>query len=59
MTRLMTVEEVADQMRVTPEYVQTLARKKKIPAVRIGRFWRFDPDAVDRWLRERLSSADH
>jgi len=24
--------------------------REKIPAIRIGRFWRFDKDVIDRWI---------
>lgn len=52
--KLLTAEEVADWVQLTPEWVQEQARRGRIPALRLGRFWRFEPDAVDRWLKYAL-----
>ena len=29
-----------------------MPRKAGIPAIRIGRVWRFDKDAIDKWIGE-------
>ncbi len=39
---LWTVNEVAAYLRVQPATVRALARRGEIPAVKIGRVWRFD-----------------
>ncbi|NQU14755.1 MAG: helix-turn-helix domain-containing protein [Desulfobacteraceae bacterium] len=31
-----------------------LGREGKIPAIRIGRSWRFDKEVIDRWIGEGL-----
>ena len=54
MTRpLLTPEEVADWLQVTVEWVHQMAREGDMPAMKLGRYWRFDQDAVDAWLSER------
>jgi len=30
-----------------------MARKGKIPAFRIGDDWRFDGDAIEKWMNDR------
>lgn len=50
---LMTVEEVAKYLKVEESTVYTWARKRNIPAIKIGRFWRFRKEDIDRWLEER------
>jgi len=50
MTRLMTVEELADYLRVTEKTVYRLLRRDGIPATRVGRQWRFDKNRIDEWL---------
>lgn len=58
MDRLLTVEEVAGWLAVTPEWVQEMARSGEMPAVKLGRYWRFSREAVAAWLGER-SQVQH
>jgi len=51
MTELMTVEEVADYLRVTKKTIYRLLRQGKIPATKVGHQWRFDKAAIDKWLQ--------
>lgn len=46
----LTTAEVADILRVTTETIERWRRKRKLPAVRIGRKWLFNSDDI----RERL-----
>jgi excisionase family DNA binding protein len=34
-----------------PKTVQRMARRGKLPAYRIGRYWRFRASELDQWLR--------
>ncbi len=43
---VMTVEEVAELLRISPWSVYRLARTKKIPSLRLGRVYRFNRDVV-------------
>jgi len=52
MAELMTVEEVADYLRVTKKTIYRLLEGNKIPATKVGRQWRFEKVAIDEWLRE-------
>ncbi len=56
MTRLMTIEEVADYMQVSRFTVSRLANFHPIPASKIGRQWRFQKEEIDRWMREQSHS---
>jgi excisionase family DNA binding protein len=38
---LWTVEDVANYLRLRPETVRMMARSDKIPAIKVGRVWRF------------------
>lgn len=51
---LMTPEEVADFLRVSLSTVYTLARTQRLPGVRIGVQWRFDPETVRAFGRGDL-----
>lgn len=51
--RLMTAEEVAAWLQVTPGWVLKMARSGEIPTMKLGRYWRFESDAIADWLDER------
>jgi excisionase family DNA binding protein len=51
MTRLLTVEEVAERLGVRKQWVWAQARAGKIPCVPLGRYRRFREEAVDAWIR--------
>jgi excisionase family DNA binding protein len=57
LSELLTLEELANYLRVTEKTVYRLLDKRSIPAAKVGRQWRFDKVAIDAWLRQN-STAD-
>ena len=53
----MTTKEVAEYLKLHEITVCKYAAEGKIPAIRIGRGWRFDKDAIDRWIAGGTVSA--
>lgn len=52
----LTTEEVLAYLKVTPRTIYRLIRMGELPAVRIGRQWRFRRGDLDNWLdRQRHS----
>ena len=47
---VMTVDEVAEYLRIPRASVYKLAQQAQIPCQKVGRHWRFRREAVDRWL---------
>jgi excisionase family DNA binding protein len=45
------VAEVADILRKTPQVIEQMARKREIPALKIGASWRFDPADLSKWIQ--------
>jgi excisionase family DNA binding protein len=43
---LWTVADVAEYLRLKPETVRMKARAKTLPAIKVGRVWRFRPDEI-------------
>jgi excisionase family DNA binding protein len=43
------VSDVANYLRLQPETVRMMARAKKIPAIKIGKSWRFYPQIIQDW----------
>jgi excisionase family DNA binding protein len=50
MNQLMTVQDMADYLKVTIKTVYRLLEKGSIPSTRVGHLWRFDRAAIDLWL---------
>ena len=48
--RLMTVEEMAKYLQVDQYTIYAWVRKGKMPAFKVGRFWRFRKEEIDKWL---------
>ncbi len=49
---LMTVEDVAEYLKVEESTIYTWANQGKIPALKISHFWRFKREDIDKWLEE-------
>lgn len=48
--------EVASQCKVSEKSLQRWARSGKIPAVKLGKLWRFRKSAIDEWMNRRMAS---
>jgi excisionase family DNA binding protein len=47
---LLDTEEAARLLRMHPRTLRTKARRGSIPAVQVGKRWRFRASSLDRWL---------
>jgi excisionase family DNA binding protein len=50
MAHIINTKEVAKYLRLHEITILKYAAARKIPAVRIGSRWRFDKEAIDRWI---------
>lgn len=48
--RWLSVEEIAVHLGVSKDSVYAWINKRKMPAHRIGRFWKFKVNEVDKWI---------
>ncbi len=55
--KLMTVDELAEMLRLQPETVRQMARDKRIPGCKIGHVWRFDSLEISSWLSAESTSS--
>ena len=55
--RLLTVNEVADLLRVSRMTVYRLIKTGEMPALRVGRSYRLREEDVTTYLRERYTEA--
>jgi excisionase family DNA binding protein len=49
---VMTISDVAQYLRISEAKVYELARSGAIPALRIGKSWRFQKDLLKQWVRK-------
>ncbi len=47
---LLDKDELAARLGVSERFVRRLVEERRIPYLKIGRFIRFDPVEIDRWL---------
>jgi len=50
---LWTVEDVANYLRLKQETVRMMARANKLPALKVGKVWRFRMSDIKEMLRQR------
>jgi excisionase family DNA binding protein len=56
--RVLTVEQVAELLQVTPGWVRASARNSRIPARKLGKYWRFDRKEVLHWWEGGCFESD-
>ena len=54
---LINADEVGLLLGLHPKTVQQMARAGKLPAIRVGKFWRFRKSEIDQSLRSGVNSA--
>jgi excisionase family DNA binding protein len=54
--RLLGSDEAADLLNIHPKTLQRMARNGIIPAIRIGRLWRFRASDLDNWVSSGIAS---
>ena len=55
---ILTLEEVAHYLRLKPQTIYKWAQERRIPAVKLGKEWRFRKSVLDRWLDEQMLSEE-
>lgn len=53
---IMTIEEVAEHLRVSERTVYDWAQKSEIPCGKFGTSWRFKRQDIEEWIDKRLKS---
>lgn len=51
---IMTIEEVAEFLRIPVSSVYKLAQEGKIPAQKVGRHWRFHRPTLTKWIAHEV-----
>jgi excisionase family DNA binding protein len=61
MATVLTLEEVANYLRVHPSTIYRMLKRQEIPAFKVGSDWRFNLQSIDQWRSdaERRDRAAH
>jgi excisionase family DNA binding protein len=49
MDAILTVQNVAEYLRLHPSTIYRLVKTKRLPAFKIGSDWHFNRESIDRW----------
>jgi excisionase family DNA binding protein len=55
---ILTLEEVAQYLRLKPQTIYKWAQEGRIPAAKLGKEWRFRRSVLDRWLDDQMTSGN-
>ena len=50
LAKIMTTKEMARYLKLHVITICKLSKEGKIPAIQIGRVWRFDKEVIDKWI---------
>ena len=51
LAQIMTTKEVSKDLKLHGITICKFAAQGKIPAIRIGKVWRFNKEVIDKWIR--------
>jgi excisionase family DNA binding protein len=55
--RLLSQQEAADLLGIHPETLRRMSIRGEIPALRVGRFWKYRASTLESWVSSRLNCA--
>lgn len=58
MDKLMTIEEVAEYLRIGKITLYRMAQQGKIPASKIAHPWRFRKEEIDEWVEDNKNTKE-
>ena len=56
---LIDAHQAAEILKLHPVTVREMAGRHEIPAMKIGKVWRFRASALDRWIVDQIESRRH
>ena len=56
-TEILTIDEVADYLKLKLKTAYALVARGAIPGFKVGGQWRFRKSEIDRWIKEQEKRA--
>ncbi|MDY7039634.1 MAG: helix-turn-helix domain-containing protein [Chloroflexota bacterium] len=57
MPEILTVDELAEYLKMSRAKIYQMAQRGELPAAKIGAHWRFRKDIIDIWLLEHIEAT--
>ena len=57
--RWLSIKEIAEYLGVRRETIYVYLEKKNLPGHRIGKFWKFQKEDVDNWVKSGKAAEDN
>ena len=54
---LLTSEEASQVLKIHPKVLERTAKRGEVPALKVGKFWRYRATTLDAWINSRLQSG--
>jgi excisionase family DNA binding protein len=54
---LLTTKEASQVLKIHPKVLERMAKRSEVPALKVGKFWRYRATALDAWINARLKSG--
>jgi len=54
---IMNVHDLAEYLRLSEAKIYKLANEGQIPALRMGKLWRFKKEIIDEWIRQMTNQG--
>jgi len=54
---MLTAKDIQDMLQVDRSTIYRMAEDGRIPAVKVGKQWRFSSDAIENWLKDQSASS--
>jgi excisionase family DNA binding protein len=51
---LLTTKEASQVLKIHPKVLERMAKRGEVPALKVGKFWRYRATALDAWINSRL-----
>ncbi len=58
MKELLSTSETCKILKMTRLTLHKLVKDGKIPAFKIGRFWKFERNSIDAWIQSKLDESN-
>ncbi len=55
--KLLTSKEASEVLKIHPKVLERMAKRGEVPALKVGKFWRYRATALDAWINSRLQSG--
>ncbi len=55
--KLLSSKEAAEVLGIHPKVLERMAKRGEVPALKVGKFWRYRATTLDAWITRRLDST--